>query len=92
MFDGTHSVQMPGGQGERSGGDRRFVLPLVRAAVAVGIDALFLETHPEPDKAKSDGPNMVLLSELEKLLKQVKKLHDVVQTIGYVKLSEEARS
>lgn len=92
MFDGTHSVQMPGGQGERSGGDRRFVLPLVRAAVAVGIDALFLETHPEPDRAKSDGPNMVLLSELEKLLKQVKKLHDVVQTIGYVKLSEEARS
>lgn len=92
MFDGTHSVQMPGGQGERSGGDRRFVLPLVRAAVAVGIDALFLETHPEPDKAKSDGPNMVLLSELEKLLKQVKKLHDVVQTIGYVNLSEEARS
>jgi 2-dehydro-3-deoxyphosphooctonate aldolase (KDO 8-P synthase) len=60
--------------------------------VAVGIDALFLETHPEPDKAKSDGPNMVLLSELEKLLKQVKKLHDVVQTIGYVNLSEEARS
>lgn len=92
MFDGTHSVQMPGGQGERSGGDRRFVLPLVRAAVAVGIDALFLETHPEPDRAKSDGPNMVLLSELEKLLKQVKKLHDVVQTIGYVNLSEEARS
>jgi len=92
MFDGTHSVQMPGGQGEKSGGDRRFVLPLVRAAVAVGIDALFLETHPEPDRAKSDGPNMVLLSELEKLLKQVKKLHDVVQTIGYVNLSEEARS
>jgi len=90
MFDGTHSVQMPGGQGERSGGDRRFVLPLIRAAVAIGIDALFLETHPEPDKAKSDGPNMVPLSDLEKLLKQVKKIHEAARAIGYVNLAEEA--
>lgn len=90
MFDGTHSVQMPGGQGERSGGDRRFVLPLIRAAVAIGIDALFLETHPEPDKAKSDGPNMVPLSDLEKLLKQVKKIHEAARGIGYVNLAEEA--
>jgi 2-dehydro-3-deoxyphosphooctonate aldolase (KDO 8-P synthase) len=79
VFDGTHSVQMPGGKGTSSGGDRRFVQPLVRAAVAVGIDGLFLETHPDPDHAKSDGPNMVPLDRLEKLLREVKVLDDVVK-------------
>ena len=67
-FDATHSVQKPGGAGDRSGGDRRFVPALVRAAVAVGIDALFIETHPDPDQAKSDGPNMVPLAQMPALL------------------------
>ncbi len=70
-FDATHSVQLPGGQGERSGGQRRFVPQLVRAAVAVGIDALFLEVHDDPDSALSDGPNMVPLASLPALLEQV---------------------
>jgi 2-dehydro-3-deoxyphosphooctonate aldolase (KDO 8-P synthase) len=67
-FDATHSVQKPGGAGDKSGGDRRFVPLLTRAACAVGIDALFVETHPDPDSAKSDGPNMVPLGELPQLL------------------------
>jgi 2-dehydro-3-deoxyphosphooctonate aldolase (KDO 8-P synthase) len=89
MFDATHSVQMPGGQGTQSGGDRRFVLPLARAAAAVGIDALFLETHPEPENAKSDGPNMVPLDDLSSLLKQVAAVHDVTKNIGFVDFSDE---
>jgi 2-dehydro-3-deoxyphosphooctonate aldolase (KDO 8-P synthase) len=68
IFDATHSVQMPGGAGEKSGGDRRMVGYLARAAVAAGCDGLFLETHPEPDKALSDGPNMVSLAELPALI------------------------
>lgn len=68
VFDATHSVQQPGGQGTSSGGDRRFVPVLARAAVAVGIAGLFIETHQDPDNAPSDGPNMVPLGELEKLL------------------------
>jgi 2-dehydro-3-deoxyphosphooctonate aldolase (KDO 8-P synthase) len=68
MFDATHSVQSPGGLGNKSGGDRRFVLPLTRAALAVGIDALFMEVHPEPDDAPSDGPNMVPLGAAGTLL------------------------
>ncbi len=67
-FDATHSVQKPGGSGTVSGGDRRFVPLLTRAAMAVGVDALFVETHPNPDEAKSDGPNMVPLSEMAALL------------------------
>jgi 2-dehydro-3-deoxyphosphooctonate aldolase (KDO 8-P synthase) len=68
VFDGTHSVQMPSAAGDKSGGNRAMVPHLVRAAVAVGCDALFLETHPEPDRALSDGPNMVPLDQLESLL------------------------
>ncbi|HQL02756.1 MAG: 3-deoxy-8-phosphooctulonate synthase [Synergistales bacterium] len=75
MFDATHSVQMPGAQGTSSGGDRRFVPVLARAAAAAGIDALFLETHPDPDSAKSDGPNMVSLDSLENLLQRVLAIH-----------------
>ncbi len=75
MFDATHSVQMPGAQGTSSGGDRRFVPVLARAAAAAGIDALFLETHPDPDAAKSDGPNMVSLDSLENLLRKVLAIH-----------------
>ncbi|MCX8060247.1 MAG: 3-deoxy-8-phosphooctulonate synthase, partial [Aquificaceae bacterium] len=64
IFDATHSVQLPGAGGDRSLGQREFVLPLVRAAVAVGVDGLFLETHPDPDRALSDGPNMIPLESL----------------------------
>jgi 2-dehydro-3-deoxyphosphooctonate aldolase (KDO 8-P synthase) len=86
VFDATHSVQMPGGQGTSSGGDRRFVLPLARAAAAVGIDALFLETHPDPDRALSDGPNMIALADLEALLRQVKAVFDTSWRLGFVGL------
>jgi 2-dehydro-3-deoxyphosphooctonate aldolase (KDO 8-P synthase) len=71
VFDATHSVQLPGGGGDRSAGQREFVPVLARAATAVGIDALFLEVHDQPAEALSDGPNMVPLSELEALLTQV---------------------
>ncbi len=68
IFDATHSVQMPGGLGDRSGGDRRMVPYLARAAVAAGCDGLFLETHPRPDEALSDGPNMIALDDLPALV------------------------
>jgi 2-dehydro-3-deoxyphosphooctonate aldolase (KDO 8-P synthase) len=71
IFDATHAVQQPGGQGTTSGGQREFVAPLARAAVAVGVDGLFLEVHPNPEKALSDGPNMVPLHRLEALLRQL---------------------
>ena len=71
IFDGTHSVQQPGGLGERSGGQREFVPHLCRAATAVGVDGLFLEVHDEPDKALSDGPNMLSLSSLPSLLRDL---------------------
>ena len=71
IFDATHSVQQPGGQGGTSGGQREYVAPLARAAVAVGVDGLFMEIHPNPDKALSDGPNMLPLHRLEPLLKQL---------------------
>jgi len=71
IFDATHSVQHPGGQGTSSGGERRFVPVLARAATAVGIAGLFIETHQDPDKAPSDGPNMVPLSEMEPLLQEL---------------------
>ena len=71
IFDATHAVQQPGGQGTTSGGQREFVAPLARAAVAVGVDGLFLEVHPNPDKALSDGPNMVPLHRVEALLRQL---------------------
>jgi 2-dehydro-3-deoxyphosphooctonate aldolase (KDO 8-P synthase) len=68
VFDATHSVQQPGGQGTSSGGQREFVPVLARAAVAIGVAAVFMETHPDPDNAPSDGPNMVVLSEFEALV------------------------
>lgn len=71
VFDATHSVQLPGGGGDRSLGQRQFVKPLARAAMAVGIDGLFLETHPDPDRALSDGSNMVPLQNLAQLLREV---------------------
>ena len=71
VFDATHSVQQPGGQGSTSGGQRQYVPILARAAAAVGIAAVFIETHENPDKAPSDGPNMVPLSQLEELMRQI---------------------
>ncbi len=79
IFDGTHSVQEPGGLGKATGGDRRFVPYLCRAAVAAGIDGLFLEVHDNPDCAKSDGPNMVKLADLESLLKTLVEIDRVVK-------------
>jgi 2-dehydro-3-deoxyphosphooctonate aldolase (KDO 8-P synthase) len=79
VFDGTHSVQLPGGQGNVSGGQRKFVPVLARAAIAVGIAGLFMETHPEPDKALSDGPNAWPLNEMPSLLKTLKILDDIVK-------------
>jgi 2-dehydro-3-deoxyphosphooctonate aldolase (KDO 8-P synthase) len=71
VFDATHSVQLPGAAGTASSGEREFIGPLARAAAAVGIDALFLEVHPEPDRAPSDGPNMLPLHALPSLLADV---------------------
>ncbi len=79
VFDATHSVQLPGGRGSSSGGQRQFVSALARAATAVGCAGLFLEVHPHPDKAPCDGPNMIDFGELQKLLKQVKKIDRVVK-------------
>ncbi|MEZ5774361.1 MAG: 3-deoxy-8-phosphooctulonate synthase [Hyphomicrobiaceae bacterium] len=79
IFDATHSVQQPGGQGASSGGDRRMVPVLARAAVAVGVAGLFIETHQDPDKAPSDGPNMVPLKELEGLLASLMAIDRVVK-------------
>jgi 2-dehydro-3-deoxyphosphooctonate aldolase (KDO 8-P synthase) len=79
VFDATHSVQLPGGQGDRSGGQREFVPVLARAAVAAGISGLFLETHPDPDKALSDGPNAWPLDALEPLLERLMAIDQVVK-------------
>ena len=78
VFDATHSVQQPGGMGEKSGGQREFVPFLARAAIAVGVGAIFMETHEDPDNAPSDGPNMVPLKDIKNLLK---KLSDIDQLI-----------
>ncbi|MGP0094568.1 MAG: 3-deoxy-8-phosphooctulonate synthase [Xanthobacteraceae bacterium] len=79
VFDATHSVQQPGGQGTSSGGEREFVPVLARAAVAVGVAAVFIETHDDPDKAPSDGPNMLPLSELEGLLRKLIELDRIAK-------------
>ena len=79
IFDATHAVQQPGGLGTSTGGQREFVAPLARAAVAVGVDGLFMETHPDPDNALSDGPNMVPLHRLEALLRQLLALRQALE-------------
>ena len=79
IFDATHSVQQPGGQATSSGGDRRFVPVLARAAVAVGVAGLFIETHQDPDKAPSDGPNMVPLAKFEGLMRELMAIDRVVK-------------
>lgn len=81
VFDATHSVQEPGGLGETTGGCREMVEPLARAAVAIGIDALFFETHPQPDESPSDGPNMVPLSELVGLLERLLTIRRTVEQL-----------
>ncbi len=78
VFDATHSVQMPGGKGTSSDGQRNFVPYLAKAAVAVGVEGLFIETHPEPDKALSDGPNSWFLDEMESLLTTLKKISELI--------------
>lgn len=79
VFDATHSVQLPGGNTDSSGGEREFVPPLSRAAVSVGVDALFLEVHENPDQALCDGPNSLTLKELSSLLNQVKEIDRIVK-------------
>ena len=82
VFDATHSVQLPGGAGHASSGQREFVAPLARAAVAVGCDGLFMEVHPDPDRAPSDGPNMVPLDQVEDLLRQLVRIRETVDACG----------
>ena len=79
VFDGTHSVQQPGGQGDKSGGQREFVEYLSRAAVAVGVAAIFLETHQDPDNAPSDGPNMVPIDKLDELINQIVEIDNLIK-------------
>ena len=80
VFDATHSVQQPGGQGASSGGEREFAPVLARAALAVGVAAVFIETHPDPDRAPSDGPNMIPLREMPALVRRLKAFDDLAKT------------
>ena len=82
VFDATHSVQLPGGQGQASGGQREFVAPLARAAVAVGVAGLFMETHPRPEQALSDGPNAWPLARIEPLLEELQQIDRAVKRAG----------
>ncbi len=86
VFDATHSVQLPGGQGDKSGGQREFVPVLARAAVASGIAGLFMETHPDPAKALSDGPNAWPLGKLRELLSTLKQLDELVKQQGFAEM------
>jgi 2-dehydro-3-deoxyphosphooctonate aldolase (KDO 8-P synthase) len=81
IFDATHSVQLPGGAGSRSSGQREFIAPLTRAAVATGCEGLFMEVHPDPDKALSDGPNMIPLAEVRSLLEQVVRIAAAIRQV-----------
>jgi 2-dehydro-3-deoxyphosphooctonate aldolase (KDO 8-P synthase) len=84
VFDATHSVQLPGGQGTSSGGMREMVPVLARAAVAVGVAGLFMETHPDPANAKSDGPNAVPLNKMEALLSTLVELDRITKKNGFL--------
>ena len=83
VFDATHSVQLPGGQGKSSGGQREFIPVLARAAVAAGISGIFMETHPHPERALSDGPNLWPLGRMRELLETLKAVDDIVKTRGF---------
>ena len=87
VFDATHSVQLPGGQGTKSGGQREFVPVLARAAVATGVAGLFMETHPDPDKALSDGPNAWPLGRMRDLLQTLKELDSCVKKQGFAEMT-----
>ncbi len=76
----THSLQLPGGEGNRSGGQREFAAPIARAAVAAGVDGLFMEVHPNPDQALSDASTMIPIHEAKKLLRQVQAIHEMVRS------------
>lgn len=89
VFDATHSVQLPGGQGGTSGGQREHIPVLARAATAVGISGLFMETHPNPEKAKSDGPNAVRLSQMQGLLETLKIIDETVKSKPFVEQTDE---
>jgi len=80
IFDATHSLQLPGGLGKASGGERKYIPPLARAGVAAGVDALFMEVHEDPDHALSDGPNSLPLTEFEGLLRVVKRIDEILKT------------
>ncbi len=82
IFDATHSVQEPGGLGKRTGGNRAMVEPLARAAVALGVDGLFFETHPDPDSSPSDGPNMIPLDQFGPLLERLIRIRQTVETLS----------
>ena len=81
VFDATHSVQIPGGLSSCSGGNREYVFPLMKAALSIGVDAIFAEVHPEPEKAPCDGPNMLYLDDLEEVLKTAIKLDDIAKNM-----------
>jgi 2-dehydro-3-deoxyphosphooctonate aldolase (KDO 8-P synthase) len=87
VFDATHSVQLPGGQGDRSGGQREYIPVLARAAMAAGISGLFMETHPDPANALSDGPNAWPIDRLEELLKGLKNIDAAVKQQGFIETS-----
>jgi 2-dehydro-3-deoxyphosphooctonate aldolase (KDO 8-P synthase) len=89
VFDATHSVQLPGGQGTKSGGQREFVPVLARAAIAVGVAGVFMETHPDPDKALSDGPNAWPLGKMESLLGTLKELDGAVKRAGFLEAARQ---
>ena len=89
VFDATHSVQLPGGQGGTSGGQREFIPVLARAAVAAGVSGLFMETHPDPSVAKSDGPNAIKLHMIEQLLSTLKTIDQAVKAQGFLENDEE---
>ena len=84
VFDATHSVQEPGGLGAATGGNRAMVEPLARAAVAVGVDGLFFETHPDPDSSPSDGANMIPLEEFPAMLDRLTKLRTLVESFPQI--------
>jgi 2-dehydro-3-deoxyphosphooctonate aldolase (KDO 8-P synthase) len=92
VFDATHSVQLPGGQGTKSGGQREFVPVLARAAIATGISGIFMETHPNPEKALSDGPNAWPLGQMEALLTTLKELDATVKRHGFAEMSLLSKS
>ena len=81
IFDATHSVQQPGGQGDTTGGNRKMVEPLARAAVAMGVDGVFMETHPNPADSPSDGPNMLPLAEIKRVVSGLIAIRQTVQSL-----------